>query len=135
MVEIADDILETIHDLERAGYPRTAGRVRDLCRYAEDDPDEPSMRAKSLRNMARLVTVYGTRRPLLGVTPHGLVEAFWTDDARSESLTMDFRENGDVRFCRLYGPGSRALSHTLSGVLPPEKVMEYVGSFVVGRHA
>lgn len=130
MVEIADGILEVIHDLERAGYPRTAGRVRDLCRYAEDDPGEPAMSAKSLRNMAKLVIGNKTRRPMLGVTPHGLVEAFWADESRSESLTMDFRENGDVRFCRLYGSGS----HTLSGVLPPEKVMKYVSGFVSGRH-
>lgn len=109
-----------IDAVRRLGLERSADRLHELEKIADDDPDEDRM---SLESMSRLVAFMAGRRlpePDIGACPNGDAQAVWWPP--NGILSMDFGPGDTVTYASvLRGTGWRAHGRTT-----PDSVLNHV---------
>ena len=117
--------------IEQVGMDSVADRISYLYGLANDDPNEVPIQLESLQRFA--LFIMGRQhlpRPRIGVNPDGIAQAVWRI-SEGGVLAMNFLPAGDIRFAViLRSSESKSIQRSISGVLPPDRVMYTILPYV-----
>ena len=120
------------------GLVPVVGRLRHLRQLAGDDPDEPSMKVDSLRELARyLLSKRWLPHPQIGVSPDGIALAEWVipdgtgDKAGGGILAMEFLSSGFIRFAAISSQSAKGATQRMrvNGTLPKAEAVQALQPF------
>lgn len=129
MVKADAGVESVLRDMAVNGHGKTVANVEAHRKALAEEGDVP-IKADSLRGLSNLLNLLKARKPEIGTSPDGLMQAYWKR-ADGGSLATEFLDDDTVRFSILYGDRlGNGPKRSLSGTMPLAHAAVYVGEFI-----